>query len=518
MKNIILKSIMAVVALLASLLAGNSEQVTPSVEPNPGIPGQTPSAVQTSQSKPGDADFPQLPCERHNKRVKAIHSGNYELVLIGDSITESMSESGGEYEPIKTVWKKYYEPRKAINLGCSGYCTQNILWNILNGELEFTKSPKVFRILIGTNNLNDEHNRQIHTAEQVFAGTKAIVDQIRAKLPDSKILIQRILPAGGPKDKTTYHRSFHRSDGAIKALRSAGLLTRTLADGEHVFWLDVNYVFTNPDGTINFELMPDLLHPNTAGHEAMAQAIEPELARLMGDMPKINENINPAVIPLPNMQENGDDWFRRHSESIKRGKQLHPEVILIGDDITYNCGGDSSALFKHIPNTTTVNVFGDIRALNLGFSGDRTENVLWRIDHGELDDINPNTVVLQIGTNNTIETKSTRPNTAQEIFEGIRACVIRIRAKLPDSQIILMSVFLRDEKPEHPRRKLIAEVNKLLLDNFRSLPGMTLVNMDQKYCNPDGTLSSEMTIDFWHLNEKGYKIWADNLLPMLKQN
>jgi lysophospholipase L1-like esterase len=315
--------------------------------------------------------------------------------------------------------------------------------------LEFKRPPKVFRILVGTNNLDDQNYPKTHTAEQVFTGTKAIVDLIRSKFPDSKILILRILPSGGSKDKTTYHRVYCRSDNAIQALRNAGAMTSALADGKNVFWLDINYVFLRPDGTINPDLMPDLIHPNAAGHEAMAQAMEPELARLLGDKPIVDEQSNSAVIPASKLEENGYDWYGRHNEIIKLGKEINPEVVFIGDSITHGWGGQPPTSFKHADENSMDKVFSGIKTLNLGFGWDRTQNVLWRMDHGELDGIKPRAVVLHIGTNNTSGTQNARQNTPAEIIAGIRACVVRIRAKLPDAKIILMSVFPREEKPDN---------------------------------------------------------------------
>ena len=348
----------------------------------------------------------------------------------------------------------------------------------------------------------------------MFAGTRAIVNLIRGKFPESKILILRILPSGGAKDRTTYNRVYRRSDKAVQALRDAGLMTSALAAGEHVFWLDINYVFIRPDGTINPDLMPDLIHPNAAGHEAMAQAIEPELARLMGDKPIVDEPANTAVVPVSKLEENGYDWFGRHNEIIKLGKQLNPDVVFIGDSITH-CWGGQPAGPLHADKNTMDKVFGGIRTLNLGFGWDRTQNVLWRIDHGELDGIKPRTVVLHIGTNNTSGTGNARQNTSAEITAGIRACVIRIRAKLPDTRIVLMAVFPREEKQDHPRRKQIDEVNKLLFGELGNVPGITMVDLGPKLCGPDGTFSRDLSFDFCHLTDKGYQVWAESLMPIL---
>lgn len=238
--------------------------------------------VRVEAQKPGDADYPTpTPCTRHDEKVAAIKSGNYDLFVIGNSITQTLGDSDGEWEPLKSVWNKYIAPLNAINLGYSGYRTENILWNLMNGELDQPRSPKVAILLIGTNNLDDQHYPMIHTAKQVFAGTKAIVDLIKQHHPSTKILILRIFICGGPGDQTTYHRKYNRSAKAMEATLKAGELTAKLADGKQVFWLDVNPVFLRPDGTINTDLMPDLIHPNSAGAETWVQAVLPTLNLLM---------------------------------------------------------------------------------------------------------------------------------------------------------------------------------------------------------------------------------------------
>jgi beta-glucosidase len=143
-------------------------------------------------------------------------------------------------------------------------------------------------LLIGTNNTDDRNFRHVHTAEQIAAGTKAIVDLIRARHPSTKILVLRIFPRGGEGQQGFAERVFHGSPQCVETCRQAGALTAKLADRKHIFWLDIGSVFLRPDGTINTDLMPDLLHPNLAGAEAWAQAIEPTLAKLMGDQPIVD--------------------------------------------------------------------------------------------------------------------------------------------------------------------------------------------------------------------------------------
>ena len=135
--------------------------------------------------------------------------------------------------------------------------------------------------------------------------------------------------------------------------------------------------------------------------------------------------------------------------------------------------------------------------------------MLWRIDHGEFDRIRPRTVVLNIGTNNTSKTANARDNTPAEIVAGIRACVIRIRSKLPETRILVMRIFPREERPDHPRRKTIDETNRLLAAELGKVEGVTLLDIGAALTRPDGTISREIMPDFCHLTPKGYQIWAD---------
>jgi lysophospholipase L1-like esterase len=142
--------------------------------------------------------------------------------------------------------------------------------------------------------------------------------------------------------------------------------------------------------------------------------------------------------------------------------------------------------------------------------------VLWRLDHGELDGTRPKTVVLHIGTNNTSDTKNARQNTPTEIVEGIRQIILRLRAKVPKAQIILMAVFPREQKPDHPRRRQIAEINALLASQFSAVQGITYLDISPKLLQPDGTISRDLMFDFCHPTPRGYQIWADAIANLLK--
>ena len=246
----------------------------------------------------GDADFPRpSPSARHDQKVKEVRSKNYDVVMVGDSITHTLGELGGKYEPMKKVWNKHFLPLNTINLGYNGYRTEQILWNLQNGELEFKKSPKVFILLIGTNNTDDRHFKKVHNAEEIFTGTKAIVTTIQKRHPKTKILVLRIFPRGGDDEKGISPPAFNSSAKCIETCRQAGELTRQLADGKKVFWLDINKIFLQEDGSINSELMWDLLHPSPSGAETWVNAIMPTLRKLLNNKPvPKNQTIHSAAL------------------------------------------------------------------------------------------------------------------------------------------------------------------------------------------------------------------------------
>ena len=446
--------------------------------------------------------------KRHADKLALVAKDKYDLIMIGNSITNNF-----EKPQYQSVWNQFFAPRKALNLGFSGYRTENLIWNIQNGELE-GQSPKVVVLEIGTNNIDEVHYPTRHTAGQLAGGIEAVVKLLREKLPDSKIIMMRCFPGcyGGPNP--TSHRLI---------LERASDLVSRIADGKHVFYCDVNHVFLNMDGSINHDMMSDWLHPSPAGAKAWAQAMEPLLSELMGDKSLDTEiSSNTAIVPASKLENDSYDWWARHADVLAIKDSINPEVVLIGNSITHFWGGLPQLKYAdgrlRTPNgaETWNALFKYYRVLNLGFGWDRTQNVLWRLDHGEIDRLHPRTIILHIGTNNTSETKNARMNTAPEIVEGIRAICMRLRSKVPGAKIVLMSVFPREHEPTHPRRILINEINRNL-ETFAKENNITLLNIGPKMLEADGTLPKEIAPDFCHPTEKGYQIWADAIRPFVSE-
>lgn len=218
--------------------------------------------------------------KRRGDNVAAIKTHQFDLLQIDDSITHNFDNAA-----YKAVWEQFFAPRNAIGLGYSGGRTENILWNLANGELE-GQSPKVVTLLIGTNNLDDANYKVVHTPEQIAEGTAAIVKLLREKCPATKILLLRIFPRTNvyKKPDGTERGS---AEKRFATNQRAGELVAELADGKRVFFLDVNHVFLLPDGTLDPKLMPDQLHPSPEGALAWARAMEPLLSELFGDQPRV---------------------------------------------------------------------------------------------------------------------------------------------------------------------------------------------------------------------------------------
>lgn len=230
--------------------------------------------------------------------------------------------------------------------------------------------------------------------------------------------------------------------------------------------------------------------------------------------PKLPLPENPATIPVAKLEEDHYDWYDRHEEILRIKKAVHPDVVFIGDSITHQWGGTPPAKPHPNPGEQVLQAtLGQYRTLNLGFGWDRTQNVLWRIDHGELDGLHPKAVVIHIGTNNTSGGHA-RPNTAAEIAEGINAVCQRVHQKVPRAKIILMAIFPREARPDHPRRQLIKATNHLLPIVARANHAI-LVDLTPQMLAPDGELPREVAKDLCHLTPKGYQLWADALVPIL---
>ena len=196
------------------------------------------------------------------------------------------------------------------------------------------------------------------------------------------------------------------------------------------------------------------------------------------------------------------DFLRAHHAFLERAKDPGIGIVFLGDSITNGWAwGDHTQLWDRY--------FGRYDPANFGIGGDRTEHVLWRIDHGELDRVRPRVVVLLIGTNNI-------GDSSDEIRRGVVRVAERVREKLPETRLVLMGIFPRGADAADPNRAKIREVNRAL-SKLDDGDRVRFLDIGDRFLAPDGSLPKEIMPDGLHLSFKGYQIWAEALAPILEE-
>jgi lysophospholipase L1-like esterase len=220
-------------------------------------------------------------------------------------------------------------------------------------------------------------------------------------------------------------------------------------------------------------------------------------------------NKNTALLPVPKLEEAGYDWQKRHEQILALNKTAKPKVVLIGDSITHFWGGEPEGHIVNGADSWQAHFGAD--ALNLGFAWDRTQNVLWRLDHGEFDSIRPATAILNIGMCNLIATENARANTPAEIAEAILAICNKIRSKSFQTRIVVMGVFPRGNEATGEMREPTKALNALLAKTFRDKAGILFLDIGPQLLEKNGSLSKALMVDDTHPNNQGYELWATAL-------
>jgi lysophospholipase L1-like esterase len=209
------------------------------------------------------------------------------------------------------------------------------------------------------------------------------------------------------------------------------------------------------------------------------------------------QNTNSAIVPEPR----SDKWVARHEGFVQEAKQEQIDLLFLGDSITdfWRTTGHNIWSRYYVP----------LHAADFGISGDRTEHVIWRIDHGELDGLHPKVVVLMIGTNNS------RSNSPAQIAEAIKVILDKVEDKCPSAKILLLGVFPRNtDKDNSAQREAPAKINAII-SKFADGNRIVYLNINNVFVGPDGRVPVEIMPDFLHPNQHGYQLWAGAMNPTL---
>jgi lysophospholipase L1-like esterase len=198
-----------------------------------------------------------------------------------------------------------------------------------------------------------------------------------------------------------------------------------------------------------------------------------------------------------------------HEQLVEKAKQGGIDVYFLGDSITRRWGATDYPEF--LANWRS-NFFG-WNAANFGWGADQIENILWRVENGELDGVNPKVIVLLAGINN-VGTVPGGDAQVENITRGLRALVSTCRQKAPSAVIILTALF-----PRNDNMAVIPIINRINGNLAKMADGKTIQYLDvnDRLADKDGKLFEGISKDKLHPGLKGYQIWADGLKPILTE-
>ena len=460
---------------------------------------------------------------RHRERLAAIAAATnavYDVVFVGDSAVQAL-----ESRPHSRV--RAFGPGKLSVLfaGSHDDRTEHVLWRLTHGELDGCRA-KVVVVQVGTGNAG-QLPLGAETPIDTIAGVKRILDVIRERQPQAKVVLQAILPRG--RDA---------SDPVRRRNAAVNREIRRFCDGEKVIWLDVGASFLTRDGRLSRHLADDGVNLTTAGCNLWVDATLPllrEICRTPGgdrgpypaygpgfvpddewtDAPQEVAGETPLLGRIPN-RENGPfgDWWwlnRLHNrrERIAALKGGTVDVVFLGDSIMHFWEWHHPAAWKKFTSRHS--------ALNCGYGGDTTQAARWRAENGELDGYRAKVVVLMIGTNN-----SSYGSPAERIAAGVRACLDTVRRKQPQAKVVLQAIFPRGaDTPEsrkvHEKARANNEKVNAIIRNFADGKDVIWLDFNAKW-TPDGWgVPKELMADAIHPTDAGYDLWMSELEPILKE-
>ncbi|MFL6331966.1 MAG: GDSL-type esterase/lipase family protein [Pyrinomonadaceae bacterium] len=220
----------------------------------------------------------------------------------------------------------------------------------------------------------------------------------------------------------------------------------------------------------------------------------------------------PADQPVARADQNS---MLAHAELLEKRRKGRIDVYFLGDSITRRWG-TSDAQYGAFLENWRQNFYG-WNAADFGWGGDTTQNILWRLENGELDGVNPKVIVLMAGTNNVGRTSpqgADDPRVA-DATRGIKAVLDLCRRKAPKATIILMGIT-----PRNDNMAVMPIINQINVNIAKFADGKRIrfVNINDRLADREGRLYEGMTNrDLLHLDVKGYQVWADALKPIFKK-
>lgn len=235
---------------------------------------------------------------------------------------------------------------------------------------------------------------------------------------------------------------------------------------------------------------------------AAAEAITNSVSAAPGNRASRNR----ADQPAPRQDANSQ---LAHQQLLEKARKGGIDIYFVGDSITRRWGATDYPEFLANWNT---NFFG-WNAANFGWGADQVQNILWRLENGELDGVNPKIIVLLAGINN-IGTQPGDDAKVEDITRGLKAIVDVCQKKAPGATLIITGIF-----PRNDNMAVIPTINKINDNLARMADGKKIryLNVNDKLADKDGKLFDGMAKDKLHPSLKGYQVWADGLKPVFTE-
>jgi lysophospholipase L1-like esterase len=220
--------------------------------------------------------------------------------------------------------------------------------------------------------------------------------------------------------------------------------------------------------------------------------------------------VSRADVPTPRTDSNS---MLAHRQLLAKRNQGTIDVYFVGNSIARRWGATD---YPEFLANWKANFFG-WNAADFGWGADRIEHMLWRLENGELDGVNPKVIVIEAGANNVGQRPGGDEKVA-DIARGMRALIDLCRAKAPNATIIVTGIFPRNSNGSEPTA-VVPEINRINENVARMADGRAIryLNINDKLADKNGKLFEGMTVDGLHPTVKGYQIWADALAPILTE-
>ncbi|CAG2170871.1 unnamed protein product [Oppiella nova] len=414
-----------------------------------------------------------------------LNRANIRAFLIGSSGVQFWQNEGNDVS-YGHLWDTYYLSNGIYNYGVGGDTTSNVLWRIQNYELDGI-NPKVFVVGLDPAFNTMFYNKPSPSAYDVYRGLVEIINELRIKFPNSKVLI-----IGFPYSDPSINERSQQINSQFKSI----------VDGINIMFIDLTPVLTNSNGQLNLDYFKDdHVHLNSLGLE---------LTKIMFKLIVLTiicVNVCGADVQPWEPQPGNEGWLQRHKQLQKYTEDNKSKIkaFFIGASITDNWHSDGKEVWD--------SYFAPKGAANYGIGGDTTSNVLWRIQNKEIDGLNPKVIVMSCGPGYNTMNKNPSPS-GPDILRAEEEIIKELRAKFPTSKVIIIghTPYIIESISERSK-----QIN-VDLKKFADEKDVFFMDLSPHMVDSKGQqLPQLFKSDHLHFTPEGYKVWQQVMGPLFER-